>query len=122
MISNAPQTWKRVKKAKKSIDSRIVVSRQFDFTRKFEGSISVAKNIEFIEEKRRNHRINDRIAINSQDCTSFGELTRLSHERLIGDGVSTVSHVVCFEETRHLIRPLGFNPTVAINRKSTNRD
>ena len=32
-VSNAPQAWKRVKNAKKSNDSRIVVSRQFDFTR-----------------------------------------------------------------------------------------
>ena len=29
-ISNTPQTWKRVKKLKKSKDSQIVVSRQFD--------------------------------------------------------------------------------------------
>ena len=29
-ISNTPQMWKRVKKGKKSIDSQIVVSKQFD--------------------------------------------------------------------------------------------
>ena len=45
LISNAPQMQKRVKKAKKLKDSRIVVSRQFDFTRKSKGVVSVAKNI-----------------------------------------------------------------------------
>ena len=45
LISNAPRTWKRVNKAKKSKVSRIVVSRQFDFTRKSKGVVSVAKNI-----------------------------------------------------------------------------
>ena len=50
LISNAPRTWKRVKRAKKSIDSRIVVSRQFDSTRKSKGEFPFAKNREFIEE------------------------------------------------------------------------
>ena len=36
-ISSTPSTRKRVKKGKKSIDSRIVVSRQFDFTLKSKG-------------------------------------------------------------------------------------
>ena len=49
---------KRIKKGKKSIDSRIVVSRHFDFTQKSKGNISIAKNTEFIEEKRRNRWIN----------------------------------------------------------------
>ena len=49
-ISNAPQMRKCVKNAKESIDSQILVSRQFDFNRKSKGNISVAKNIEFIEE------------------------------------------------------------------------
>ena len=64
LISSSPRTRKHVKKAKKSIDSRILVSRQFDFTQKSKGSFSVAKNIEFIEEKRRNRWINGLIAIN----------------------------------------------------------
>ena len=50
LISNTPRTQKRVKKAKKSIDSQIVVSRQFNFNRKSKDSVSVAKNIELIEE------------------------------------------------------------------------
>ena len=45
LISNAPRTRKRVKKAKKSKDSRIVVSRQFDFTIKSKGVVSVVVNI-----------------------------------------------------------------------------
>ena len=44
LISNTPQTRKRVKKVKKSKDSQIGVSRQFDFTRKSKGSVFVAKN------------------------------------------------------------------------------
>ena len=58
LISSTPRTRKRARKGKKSIDSRIMVSRQFDFTQKSRGSIFVAKNTEFIEEKRHNHRIN----------------------------------------------------------------
>ena len=34
LISNAPRTWKHVKKVKKSKDYQIVVSRQFDFAQK----------------------------------------------------------------------------------------
>ena len=37
LSSNTPRTRKGVKKGKKSKDSRIVVSRQFDFTRKSNG-------------------------------------------------------------------------------------
>ena len=44
LISNTPRTQKRVKKVKKSKDSQIVVSTQFDFTRKSKGSVFVAKN------------------------------------------------------------------------------
>ena len=36
-ISSTPRTWKRVKKGKKSTDSRIVVSRHFNFTKKSKG-------------------------------------------------------------------------------------
>ena len=50
-----------------------MVSRLFDFTRKFKGKVSVAKNIEFIEEKRCNYRMRRFIAINNQDCASFDE-------------------------------------------------
>ena len=75
LISNAPWTRKHVNKAKKSNDSRIVVSRQFDFTQKSKGVLSVAKNIKFIEEKRRSRRLRRFIVINGQDCGSFDEST-----------------------------------------------
>ena len=50
LISNAPRTWKGVKKANKSKDSRIVVSRQFDFTQKSKGKFSSRRTFGFIEE------------------------------------------------------------------------
>ena len=56
-ISNTPQTRKRVKKGKKSNDSRIVVSTQFDFSRKSKGEFPLRRTIQFIEETRRNRRI-----------------------------------------------------------------
>ena len=37
LISSTPRTRKRVRKGKKSNDSRIVVSREFDFTQKYKG-------------------------------------------------------------------------------------
>ena len=39
-ISNTPRMWKHVKKGKQLIGSQIVVSRQFDFTRKSKGEFS----------------------------------------------------------------------------------
>ena len=48
MISNTPRTQKRVKKGKKSNDSRIVVSRQFDFTRKSKGVLLSRRTVLFI--------------------------------------------------------------------------
>ena len=50
LISNPPRTRKRVKKVKKSKDSQIVVSRQFDFTRKSKGKFSSRKTFGFIDE------------------------------------------------------------------------
>ena len=44
LISNTPRMRKRVKKVKKSKDSQIVVSRQFNFTRKSKGEFPVMKN------------------------------------------------------------------------------
>ena len=44
LISNTPHMRIRVNKLKKSKDSQIVVSRQFDFARKAKGSVSIAKN------------------------------------------------------------------------------
>ena len=57
---------------------------------------SIAKNIEFIEEKRRNRRMQPFIAINGPDHALIDELTWLSHERSIDDEASTVSHVAHF--------------------------
>ena len=114
-ISNTPRMWKRVKKGKKLIDSWIVVSRQFDFSWKSKGVFSVAKNISFIEEKRRNCWMRWFIAINGQDCTSFDESTRLSRVHSIGDGVSTVSHVAHVKRCLNLIHPLDLYPTIAIS-------
>ena len=48
---------------------------------------------------------------------SFGESARLSHERPIGDGGSTVSHIARFEKVCRLIRLLHFNPTITINKR-----
>ena len=48
LISNTPRTQKQVKKVKKSKDSQIVVSRQFDFTRKFKGGSPSQRIVLFI--------------------------------------------------------------------------
>ena len=57
LISSTPRTRKCVKKVKKSKDSQIVVSRQFDFTWKSKASSSSRRTFGFIEEKRHNYRI-----------------------------------------------------------------
>ena len=49
MISNTPRTQKHVKKVQKSKDSQIVVSRQFDFTRKSKGVLSSRRTVLFIK-------------------------------------------------------------------------
>ena len=50
LISYTPRTRKRVKKLKKSKDSWIVVSRQFDFTWKSKGKFPSRRTFRFIEE------------------------------------------------------------------------
>ena len=65
LISNAPRMQKHIKNAKKPIDSRIVVSRGFNFFRKSKGEFLFAKNIWIYRRIERNHRINDLIEINS---------------------------------------------------------
>ena len=50
LISNAPWTRKHVKKAKMSNESRIVVSRQFDFIRKSKGKFPLRRTFDCIEE------------------------------------------------------------------------
>ena len=57
LISNTPQTQKRVKMVKKSKDSQIVVSRQFDFARKSKGGFPSRRTFEFIENFGCNRRI-----------------------------------------------------------------
>ena len=64
LISNAPRTRKRVKNANKSNDSRIMVSRHFDFTQKSKGEFPFAKNSSIYKRIGRNCRINGLIAIN----------------------------------------------------------
>ena len=71
LISSTPQTWKRVKKRKKSNDTSIVVSRQFDLSRKSKGEFPFVKNIEFLEEKRRSHRMRQFIVIDGPDEAFF---------------------------------------------------
>ena len=55
------------------MDTWIVVSKQFDFTRKSKGPVSVAKNSEFIEEFGHNHRIWTSIAISGLDDALFDQ-------------------------------------------------
>ena len=50
LISSTPQTPKHVKKAKKSKDSQIVVSRQSDFTQKSKGVLPSRRIVLFIRE------------------------------------------------------------------------
>ena len=92
-----------------------MVSRQFDFTRKSKVNVSVAKNIKFIEELGITVRSNDLIAINDRDNAPVDESVRLSCIHPIGDGACTMSPVARFEQTCRLIRPLDFNPTIAIS-------
>ena len=86
-------------------------SKQFDFTQKSKGKVSVAKNNEFIEENMRNHRMRRFIAINGQDCASFDESSQLSRVRSIADEALGCCHVVCFEEMCCLIYLSDLNPT-----------
>ena len=53
-----------VKNVKKSIDSQIVVSRQFDFTKKSKGEFPSQRTFGFIEDFGRNRRMNGLITIN----------------------------------------------------------
>ena len=84
---------KRVKKGKKFIDSQIVVSRQFDFTRKSKGKFRFTKNTLIYRRIGRNRQINGRIAINGPDKGPVDESSRLSRERPIGDGGLRCAHV-----------------------------
>ena len=56
LISSTPRTQKRVEKGKKSIDSRILVSRQFDFTQKSKGKFCFTKNTQIYRRIGRNRR------------------------------------------------------------------
>ena len=107
---------KRLKKVKKSKDSEIVVSRQFDFAQKSKGDFPSRRTFEFIEGIGRNCRMQLFIAINGQDCASFGESSRLSCICLILDGVSGCVHVVRRRDGVASIRLLDLHPTIMINR------
>ena len=115
LISNTPPMQKRVKKRKKSNDYRIVVSRQFDFTQKSKGPVSVAKNIEFIEDFERNRRSSGLITINVKDDALFGKSMRLSCERPIGDRASGCAHIVRVKTFVNSLHPLDLHLTIAIS-------
>ena len=92
-ISSTPRTRKRVKKGKKSSDSRIVVSRQFDFTRKSKGKFCFTKNTLIYRRIGHNCQIWTSIAINDPDEASLGESVRLNTDRPIGDERLRCVHV-----------------------------
>ena len=73
LISNTLWTWKGVKNVKKSNDTWIVVSRQFDLSRKSKSVLPLRRTVLFIEEKRRNRRIWTSIVINGPDDASFDQ-------------------------------------------------
>ena len=62
---------KRVKNAKNSNGTQIVVSRQFEFLKNSRESLPFAKNSVFKEEIGRNRPMNGRITINGHDEASF---------------------------------------------------
>ena len=93
VISNTPRRRKRVKKVKKSKEYKIVVSRQFDFTRKSKGSISVAKNSWIYRGIGRKRQIQWLIAINGWDDAPIDESSWLIRVRPITDEASGCFHV-----------------------------
>ena len=113
-ISSTPWTRKRVKKGKKSIDSRIVVSRQFDFTQKSKGKFRFTKNIEFIEKRVVSVGSNSPSQSTAEITCRLIETVRLSHIHLIGDGRLMFVHVDCSEKTRRLMHPFDLHPTIGI--------
>ena len=56
------------------------------------------------------------IAINGRDCTSFGESLRLSRVRLIFDGASGCVHVARRRDGVASICPLDLDVTIAVSR------
>ena len=122
LISSTPQTRKCVKKAKKSNDSRIVMSRQFDFTRKSKGKFLSRRTYSFIEYFGRNRRINGLIAINDTDDMSIDESTRLSRIRSItNEGLRCVHVVRRREASIQFVRWIFIGRSRSI-RRSTDRD
>ena len=92
-ISNTPQTQKRVKKGKKSIDSQIVVFRYFDFTQKSKGEFRFTKNTLIYRKIGCNSHIWTSIAINGSDEASLGKSVRLNGDHPIGDERLRCFHV-----------------------------
>ena len=122
LISNAPPMRKRVKKANKSYDSRIVVSRQFDFTKKFKGKFSSWRTFSFIKYFGRNRRIKGLIAINGWDASSIVESTWLSHICSIASKGLICVHVARRREASiQFVRWIFIGQSRSIER-STNRD
>ena len=116
LISSTPWTRKRVKRGNKSNDSQIVVSRQFNFTRKSKGKFPSRRAFGFYRRIGRNHRINGLIAINRWGDTSFGESVRLSRERPITNRASRCVHVARVKRFVDSSHPLDLHLTISINR------
>ena len=75
------------------------------------------KNIEFIEEQRRNHRMQLFIAINGPDDEPVDESVRLSRICPIGNGASGCVHVTRVKRCVISIHPFDLHRAVSINRK-----
>ena len=122
MISNTPRTPKHVKKVNKLNDSRIVVSRQFDFTQKSKGKFSSRRTFKFIEYFGRNSWMRRFITINGPDEVSLGESMLLSRVRSIA-----IEGLRCIHITRRRETSIQFVHWIFIGRlqsikRSTDRD
>ena len=73
---------------KKSRDSKIVVSKQFDLLKNIRTDLRVKEHFDFISEFRYNRWMRRFDLINGSDCTSFGESMSLSRVRPIHDEAS----------------------------------
>ena len=108
LISSTPWTQKWVKNAKKSNDTLIVVSRQFDYLKNSRGVFSV--------EEQFNLKGNWGVIVDLTDSSRWTvamrrlliKMVRLSHICSITDGGLSFFHVLLSEESRCLIIRLIF--------------
>ena len=91
-----------------------MVSKQFNFTRKSKGSVSVTKNGEFIEKRGVIIGSNGPSRSTAVMTHRLIEMVRLSCIRPIGDGGLMCVHVDRFEKTRRLMHPFDLHPTITI--------